>query len=180
MSDNMINNETETPTSDVDTAVDNGAAEADVAPTGVDLDTDGQGDMFPRKVVEKLRRESADHRGRANAAEEQLTAMQARAEAAEGRLTSMQRQSAEGLIKAAGMRAEAVWAVAQLDDLLAHDGTVDEAKVAHAMATARRTLGIQTKRNPAGIRNGFHSGVGGPREYKPGPAFSDAFRPRKP
>lgn len=178
MSDNVIATETaEALSPDVDTAVDTGAAEADVAPPDADDDQD-DGDMFPRKVVEKLRRESADHRGRANTAEEQLTAMQARAEAAEGQVLALQRRSVEQQIVNAGMRPAAVWAVSQLDELLADDGTVDTSEVQRAMATAKKTLGIQQRRNPAGVRDGMNSGSGRPREPKPVPGFTDAFGPR--
>ncbi|MDM2029854.1 hypothetical protein PP300_11175, partial [Mycobacteroides abscessus] len=159
MSDNVIATETaEALSPDVGTAVDTCTAEADVAPP--DADDQDDGDMFPRKVVEKLRRESADHRGRANTAEEQLTAMQARAEAAEGQVLALQRRSVEQQIVNAGMRPAAVWAVSQLDELLADDGTVDTSEVQRAMATAKKTLGIQQRRNPAGVRDGMNSGIG--------------------
>lgn len=122
------------------------------------------GDVFPREVVEKLRKESASYRDRAKTAED--------------RLSAMQRQSVARQITAAGMHPEAVWAVAQLDDLLADDGTIDAAKVSRAMATARQTLGIQQRRVFPGMGE-LNSGATGFRDYTPGPGFASAFGPRE-
>lgn len=142
---------------------------AETADTDETPDSDEPGDVFPRSVVEKLRRESAGLRDRAKAAEDQL------AERAD-RLAAVQRQSVDRQISAAGMRPAAVWAVATLDDVLADDGTVDTDKVAAAMAAARQTLGIERRR--AYIRGGLHSGAAAPRDYTPGPGFAAAFGPR--
>lgn len=147
---------------------------------GVDQDgddTDGAGDVFPRKVVEKLRKESADHRGRAKAAEDQVAALQDRAQTAESRIAAMQRQTAESRITAGGMRPSAVWAVTTLDDVLADDGSVDMAAVDRAMQTARSTLGIPRK-GRSGL-GGLHSGATAPNNHASGPSFADSFGPRK-
>jgi hypothetical protein len=122
----------------------------------------GDGDTFPRAVVEKLRKESAGLRDRAKTAEEQVTALQ--------------RQIVSRQVAAAGVKPEAVFAVAQIDDLLADDGTVDPDKVSAAMFNARKTLGAHPKRNPAG-RGGLHSGAGISGGQPAG--FESAFRPRE-
>jgi len=126
--------------------------------------TDDPGDVFPRSVVEKLRKESAGLRDRAKNAED--------------RLSAMQRQVAAQQITAAGMRPEAVWAVAQLGDLLADDGTVDPDQVARAMATARQTLGIEQRRAPFPGQGELNSGArSGPPESPAG--WTAAFGPRE-
>lgn len=155
---------------------------ATAAPDADDADQgdDGTGDLFPRRVVEKLRRESAGHRERATAAEEQVAALQDRAQAAETRVAAMQRQTVEGRVKRAGMRPSAVWAVANLDDMLADDGSVDMAAVDQAMRTARSTLGIEQRRVPYSVDGERFSGAGtGREEDRPMPSFVDSFRPRK-
>ncbi|MGB3483613.1 MAG: hypothetical protein WBB07_15545 [Mycobacterium sp.] len=159
---------------DADIIPDDGATvapDADVVDQADD-DLDGTGDTFPRKVVEKLRKESADHRGRAKAAED-------RAQAAENRVAAMQRQTAEARITAAGMRPSAVWAVSKLDDVLAEDGSVDMAAVDRAMKTARSTLGIPQKGRARLGLDGLHSGATAPGSHRGGPSFVDSFRPRK-
>lgn len=186
MSDIMIDNEPvdDEALVDTDTTPDGGvtaAPDPDAAAPGADGlgDDDTEGDTFPRKVVEKLRRESADHRGRAKAAEDQVTELQERVQAAETRVAAMQRQTVESRIKAAGMRPSAVWAVSKLDDVLAEDGSVDMAAVDRAMKTARSTLGIPQKRAGFPGEGELNSGATARREYRPGPSFVDSFRPRK-
>lgn len=136
-------------------------------------DTDGEtvdetADTFPRAVVEKLRRESAGFRDRAKSAE-------GRAEQAEGQLAAVQRQLVGRQVAAGGMKPSAVFAVAQLDDLLSDDGAVDTAKVQQAMATARDVLGVGVRRNPYG-RGGFVSGATGSLIESPQKGFASAFR----
>ncbi|BCP11682.1 hypothetical protein MINTM020_37800 [Mycobacterium paraintracellulare] len=138
---------------------------ADAADTDETPGTDDSSDMFPRKVVEKLRKESATLRDRVKAAED--------------RLSAMQRQAVAWQITAAGMRPEAVFAVAQLDDLLAGDGTVDAAKVSRAMAAARQTLGISQRPAPRPGHGELNSGATGMKDHMPGPGFAAAFGPRE-
>lgn len=165
----------ETPTTE---AAEGSAADAETpadAPDGDNqpdaLDTtetsavDDSGDTFPREVVEKLRKESASYRDRAKTAED--------------RLSAMQRQSVDRQITTAGLKPAAVWAVTQLENLLADDGTVDAAKVSQAMATARQTLGITQRRAPFAGQGELNSGATGPKEYTPKPGFAAAFGPRE-
>lgn len=160
-------------TPEVDAApVETATAEVDAEPVDRPGDDDGtgaeddgaDGEVFPRKVVEKLRRESATLRDRAKTAED--------------RLSAMQRQSVERQITSAQMRPEAVWAVAKLDELVADDGSVDADAVTQAMARAKRTLGIGGRRAPGLEIGGLSSGATGAKDYTPGPGFAAAFRPR--
>lgn len=144
-----------------------------------DADTDGDAgeqlddtaDVFPRAVVEKLRKQSAGLRDRARTAE-------GRAEQAETRLAAAQRQLIGRQAAAAGVKPAAVFAVAPLDELLADDGTVDTAAVTRAMATASTTLGAGPRRNPVG-RGSFLSGATGTNIEPPPKSFTEAFRPRE-
>lgn len=132
---------------------------------------DDAADVFPRSVVEKLRKESAGMRDRAKTAEE-------RAQTAEERLTAVQRQLVGQHVAAAGMKPAAVAAVASLDDVLADDGfTVDVGKVAQAIERARVTLGAHAapRRNPAG-RGSFQSGASGSNIEPTRKSFASAFR----
>jgi hypothetical protein len=113
----------DTPAAPETTATDSDTGQDDA----VDLDAD----HFPRHVVEKLRKENAAYRDRAKAAEATVAALQ--------------RQAADHAIAAAGMKPEAVWAVAKLDDLLNEQGAVDAGKLRAAMATARNTFGINQR-----------------------------------
>ncbi|MGY4713025.1 hypothetical protein ACXDF8_26335 [Mycolicibacterium sp. CBM1] len=149
--------ETPTQTSEIDNQGE--PSDADETP-----DADEASDVFPRSVVEKLRRESAGLRDRVKTAED--------------RLSAMQRQAIGRQITAAGMRPEAVFAVAQLDDLLADDGTVDTTKVSSAMAAARETLGIDRRRHARPGMGELNPGHG-VRDRKRAPGFEAAFGPRQ-
>jgi hypothetical protein len=61
--------------------------------------------------------------------------------------------------------------------MLGDDGTVDTAAVARAMATARQTLGITRRRNPAGSGSGLKSGASTGEPSQP-VGFAAAFGPR--
>ena len=55
------------------------------------------------------------------------------------------------------MKADAVWAVTTIDDLLDDDGAVDPAKIKAAVGAAKDKLGIPTKpaaKSLAGMRSG--------------------------
>lgn len=104
---------------------------------------------FGRDYVEKLRKESAGYRERATTAETTVAALQ--------------QQHAERLIDAAGVKPAAVFAVAELADLLADDGTVDTEKVAEAVTRAKRELGVTGRPQPLGKRGGLSSGTGAPQ-----------------
>lgn len=55
-------------------------------------------------------------------------------------LEAVQRQQVEGLL--GGVKPQAVWAVAELSELLAEDGTIDTGKVTAAVEAAREKFGI--------------------------------------
>lgn len=132
--------------------------------TGESVDApDGapDGDTFPRSVVEKLRKENATYRDRAKAAEQAVQALQ--------------RQAADKAITAAGLKPAAVWAVAELAQVLDDRGAIDDRKLAAAMNTARAQLGI-ARRTPAPGAHGFRSGSGAPQQ-KHNP-FAAAFGPK--
>lgn len=139
--------------------------DADEQPDPGDDDT---ADTFPRSVVEKLRKESAGLRDRFKVAE-------GRAETAEERLATVQRQLIGRQVASAGLKPAAVFAVAQLDDLLAEDGTVDADRVVKAIAAARDTLGVGVRRNPVG-RGSFQSGASGTNIESLPKGFASAFR----
>lgn len=122
------------------------------------------GDASPRQL-KKLRKENATLRDRAKAAEATVTALQ--------------QQAADKAITAAGLRPRAVWAVAELGDVLADDGTVDAAKLSAAISTAKAELGVAPpKRTPPrpGAGKGLQSGAGVPQQKPAG--FAAAFGPR--
>jgi hypothetical protein len=147
--------------------VDNQPDTADAAETP---DSDDSSDVFPRPVVEKLRRESAGLRDRIKASEERVTA-------SEERVTALQKQIVDRQVRQAGMRPEAVWAVTELADLLADDGTVDVEKVRTATGVARQTLGIRYGDPHRG--HGFRSGATNVGLEPPARGFETAFRPRE-
>lgn len=132
----------------------------DPADTGEVDEHQGDADTFPRDYVEKLRRESATLRDRAKAAEQAVEALQ--------------RQAAEQQIRAAGLKPAAVWAVAQLGDVVDDHGAIDPGKLGAAMGTARQQLGIRQPA-PAPGRAGLKSGSGVPHEKPRG--FAEAFGP---
>lgn len=104
---------------------------------------------FSRSYVEKLRRESAGYRERATTAEAAVAALQ--------------QQHAERLIDAAGVKPAAVFAVTELADLIADDGTVDAEKVNAAVTRARQELGVTGRPQPLLPRGGLTSGTGAPQ-----------------
>ncbi|MGV0646715.1 hypothetical protein ABQE44_25355 [Mycolicibacterium sp. XJ2546] len=139
--------------------------DADVAPDAAEVDTDaddqGDADTFPRHVVEKLRKENAGLRDRAKTAE--------------NRLAALQRQQIDAQAAAAGLKPAALRAVVNDEDLLGEDGSVDAAKFAEAVKTARETLGLE-RRQPDRSRIGV-SGIGLQGQRQP-QGFASAFRRR--
>jgi len=126
---------------------------------------DNAADHFPRHVVEKLRKENAGYRDRAKVAEQTIA--------------TMQRQHVEQAAIAAGLKPAALWAVTQLDDLLADNGAPDAGKIAAAVKTARDQLGIDQQRRAAPPRPGagapLRSGSGAPQQVRN--PWSAAFKP---
>ncbi|WP_024443359.1 hypothetical protein [Mycobacterium sp. UM_WGJ] len=153
MSDTEAATETEvadTPTTEVQPEPES----AEQAPDPAD-DTDAaeptadDAQEFSRSYVEKLRRESAGYRERATTAEAAVAALQ--------------QQHAERLIDAAGVKPAAVFAVTELADLIADDGTVDAEKVNAAVTRARQELGVTGRPQPLLSRGGLTSGTGAPQ-----------------
>ncbi|ORA80743.1 hypothetical protein BST28_08245 [Mycolicibacter kumamotonensis] len=139
-------------------------AEAQAVEPDSATDTDAQDEtveQFGRDYVEKLRRESAGYRERATTAETTVAALQ--------------QQHAERLIDAAGVKPAAVFAVAELADLLADDGTVDPEKVTTAVTRARQELGVVGHAQPLPPRGGLTSGIGA-QQSKPN-SWQSAFAP---
>lgn len=116
---------------------------------------------FSRSYVEKLRKESAGYRERATTAEATVAALQ--------------QQHAERLIDAAGVKPAAVFAVAELADLLADDGTVCAEKVNAAITRARQELGVTGRPQGLGKRGTLESGSGAPKSTPN--SWKSAFAP---
>jgi len=139
-------------------------------------DNDGDGDdehlddaaeMFPRKVVEKLRKQN--------------TSLRERAKTAEATVAHLQRQAADKAITAAGLKPAAVWAVAELADVLDDQGGLDDRKLAAAVKKAGEQLGVQPPKPKTPPRPGvgaLRSGTGGPRSDGRPTGFAAAFAPQ--
>jgi|GEM_PF-2860488 len=110
----------------------------------------------------------ARYRKRAQEAEAQRDALSATVE-------RLQLRQVEQVITAAGLKPAAVFAVAELKDLIADDGTPDESKLDAAVQTARDRLGIPrpTIQRQMGMRSGAS---GHPQPKRDG--WSSAFSPR--
>lgn len=123
----------------------------------------------PEGEPESSNAEAAKWRKQFREAEQQRDALAAQVE-------TLQRQHIEASLSRSGVKPAALWAVTQLADLLAEDGTVDTDKVAAAIETARDQLGIQ----PIG-KGTYVPGLGGPPAGNPKPenAFADAFKPHR-
>jgi len=141
----------DTPTTEVQAEPESDEREPDPAADDADAaePTADDAQEFSRTYVEKLRRESAGYRERATTAEAAVAALQ--------------QQHAERLIDAAGVKPAAVFAVTELADLLAEDGTVDAEKVTAAITRARQELGVTGRPQPLLPRGGLTSGTGAPQ-----------------
>lgn len=118
-------------------------------------------DTFPRDYVEKLRKEAADRRKERDTLAAQVE--------------NLQRQQVDALITSAGVKPPAVWAITNLDALLAEDGTVSPELVNAAILQAREQLGVQ----PIGKGN-IVPGVGGMPNALPNvDRWSEAFTPKR-
>lgn len=107
----------------------------------------------------------ARYRKRAQEAEAQRDALAATVE-------RLQRGQLESAIAAAGVKPAAVFAVTELGDLLAEDGTPSDKKIAEAVKIARDQLGIPSR--PPLRQTGMRSGAGYSPPKKDG--WVDAFR----
>lgn len=110
-------------------------------PVDSELTPDAEPDSFDRTYVERLRKEAAGYRDRAHSAE--------------ARVGALQKAAAEQLIAGHGLKADAVWAVTTIDELLDDDGAVDPTKIKDAVAAAKDKLGIRPA--PQGL-SGMRSG----------------------
>lgn len=88
-------------------------------------------------------REAAKYRRRLRDVEAERDTLKATVE-------SLQRAEVDRLATADGLKPAALWSSAELTDLLAEDGTVDQGKVAAAISAARETLGIAPPPPPRG------------------------------
>lgn len=125
----------------------------------------------------------SEHRGRAGQYRQ-------RAQAAEGRVTELEAQSAdhvatierlqrlhvEQAVAATGVKPAAVFAVAELADLLDDTGLPDADKVTAAVEAAREQLGVARVVAPPSRQFGMRSGAGTPPPKRDG--WADAFAPR--
>lgn len=151
--------------SDADTTpVEDAVAEGTDAPaadadTATEAPEDEQEQESPNSEAARYRRKLRETEGQLEQARTQLEALQ--------------RQHVESLLTATGVRPDAVWAVADLVDLVDQTGAVDAEAVAAAVETARQKFGI------APISKGVHVPAAGKAPSgPPPPTLADAFRPR--
>lgn len=139
----------------------------------------GEGNSAPDSVSET----EAEHEGdpddvasmNAEAAKwrRKLRETQAELEAAAAQLDAVQRQQVEFLLAKSGVKPEAVFAVAEMSDLLNDDGGIDADKLDAAMATAQEKFGIV--KPPKG---NFVPGIGNrPNGLPRVDAWREAFSP---
>lgn len=91
------------------------------------------------------------------------------------RVEALQRAQAETLLTASGVKPQAVWAVAELGDVLAEDGTIDTDKLDKAVATAREKFGIAKPAKGNLVRGVGNQPAGRPRLD----AWREAFTPKR-
>ncbi|MCV7221608.1 hypothetical protein [Mycolicibacterium elephantis] len=153
---------TDTLSADTDTPAADDAQHQDDG--GDEHQDDGDDGNVVGRRLKKLRHENAT--------------LRQRAKTAEATVEHLQRQSADKAIKAAGLKPAAVWAIAELADVLDGRGGVDDRKLAAAIKQAAEQLGVQPpkRRTPRpGAGSPLRSGAGIP-EGKPR-GFADAFAP---
>ncbi|MGD9622530.1 MAG: hypothetical protein AB7G47_13210 [Mycolicibacterium sp.] len=96
-------------------------------------------------------------------------------ESATTKVEALQRQQVEAMLSAAHVKPAALWAIAELGQLLSEDGTVDVEAVQEAVGKARETLGIQ----PSG-KGTFIANLGNRPDRLPAASnpWRDAFAPK--
>ncbi|CPR12432.1 hypothetical protein BN971_03731 [Mycobacterium bohemicum DSM 44277] len=158
---------TDTDTTENDAQIDAGAPESEgLAETTPETETDTHDET--EADDDRPGRREARYRKRAQEAEAQRDALSATVE-------RLQRRQVEQVITAAGLKPAAVFAVAELKDLLAEDGTPDPSKLDAAVRTARDQLGIT--RPIVQRQMGMRSGASGhPQPKRNG--WTKAFSPR--
>lgn len=110
--------------------------------------------------------EAARYRRKLRDAEKQLQSVTEQ-------LNAVQKQHAENMLADLGVKPDAIWAVAELADLLAEDGSIDADKLAQAVAAARERFGI-----PPTPKGTVVPGVGNQPASQPKlDTWTDAFGP---
>jgi hypothetical protein len=151
-----------------DTAPARNAAENDVPAEGVDADA-GDGETKGRAA--QYRRRAQEAETRAAELEEQITGHTATIE-------RLQRLHVDRAISDTGLKPAAVYAVAQLADLLGDDGLPDQSKLEAAVQAAKEQLGAAPPSPPLRREMGMRSGAAGhPRPKRDG--WAGAFAPRE-
>ncbi|MGH3262888.1 MAG: hypothetical protein ACRDNS_12910 [Trebonia sp.] len=136
-----------------------------------------QGDTDDSDDEAEPRGRAAKYRERAQAAEARVTEVEQARDELAGTVERLQRLHVEQAVERAGVKPAAVFAVADLGDLLGDDGLPDDAKVAAAIKSAREELGVKQP-TVADYRNGsgLRSGAGVPQPRRDG--WSAAFARR--
>jgi hypothetical protein len=107
----------------------------------------------------------------------QLREVEAQRDSLVGTVQALQRAQVDAAVAATGLKPAALWASgAQLSDLVADDGTPDQAKITAAVAAAREQLGIDNDRRPKTPARGLTSGATSPRP-EPVNKWREAFAP---
>lgn len=120
------------------------------------------------KQLEDGNAEAAKYRRRLRDTEKQRDTLAAHVEA-------LQRAHIEAALTKSGVKPDAVFAVAELADLVAEDGTIDADKLAAAVDAARAKFGITTPSKGAHV-----PGVGNQPATRPrADAWRDAFTPAR-
>lgn len=150
--------DTENTTTEAAEAVEDTTPETVEGTTGPDEDT----------AEPDSNKEAAKYRRKLREAEKQRDELAARVEA-------LQRAQAEGLLAASGVKPQAVFAVAELADLLGDDGTIDADKLTAAVETAREKFGIAKP-----TKGNLVPGVGSqPNRVPKADAWREAFTPSR-
>lgn len=162
----MIDTDTDSTTEN-DAQIDADAAESEgVAETTPEADNEAHNETEA---------EDGKSGGREARYRKQVQKVKAERDALSATVERLQRRQAEQVITARGLKPAAVFAVAELKDLIADDGTLDESKLDAAVQTARDRLGIPrpTVQRQTGMRSGAS---GHPQPKRDG--WSSAFSPR--
>ncbi|OBI46978.1 hypothetical protein [Mycobacterium colombiense] len=163
----------DTATDTTDATIDAGAAEADAAADdNTEAETEAQDAPEADTDDGKPNGREARYRKRAQEAEATIAARDAAIAEQAATIERLQRGQLETAITAAGVKPAAVFAVAELKDLLTEDGMPDEAKITAAVKAARDQLGIT--RPTLHRQTGMRSGAGYSPPKKDG--WVDAFR----
>lgn len=154
----------ETPTAGTDTP---GEAE-----NGAQGENDGSGDDSAEP-----RGRAAGYRKRAQDAEAKVAEVEAQSAELTATIERLQRLHVENAVTAAGVKPGAVFAVAELADLLDEAGLPDAAKIEAAIDAARDQLGVRRHEHPLQRQLGMRSGAAGhPQPKKDGWAAAFARR----